>query len=194
MHSSIIWTREFKMNWPVWEQGLKLQVEYRCTIRTRRWEYGILELPYVFVALCILCIFAIMSFFSSYRTWLSFPWNRHIIWRILWTMMAWWTLKWFEQIFSFVTLDWKVSARLQMLLWSALFYNFYLEVFFSPCCHELLRSLFLTSWHAFPLRSDHWGRLLCVMSPARTRAIPLTFLSVHRMEVMPSPMKHFCGD
>lgn len=144
------------------------------------------------MALCTLRIFAIISFFSLYMAWLSFPWNRHIIWRI--SMMAWWTLKWFEQIFSFVTLGWKVSARLQMLVWSALFYNYNPEVFFSPYWHKLLRSLFLTSWHAFSLSSDHLGLLFCVVSPVWTRAIPLTFLGLYRMEVMPSPMKRFCED
>lgn len=128
------------------------------------------------MALYTLCIFAI-RFFSLYMAWLSFIWNQHLIWRISWTMIVWWTLKWFEQIFSFVILDRKISARLQMLAYSALFYNYYPEVFFSPHCHKLLGSLFVTSWHAFPLSSDHSGQLFCVVSPVGTRATPLTFWS-----------------
>lgn len=91
-------------------------------------------------------------------------------------MIAWWTLKWYEQIFPFVVLDWNINARLRMLVWSGLFYSYYPEVFSFAHYHILLRSLFSTlDIHL------HWilaqvSQQFCVMSPMWTRAIQLTFL------------------
>lgn len=96
--------------------------------------------------------------------WFSFLWNQNTIQGISWTTLAWWMLKWIEQIFSFVILDWKVNARLQMLVWSAPFYNYYLEGFFFPHCHILLKFLSSTSCHAFPLGSGSVRQEFCCVT------------------------------